>query len=260
MVKKIFDRPPEVRFWFFSKTLLQSLNPFNYYELSSRPVTKSSRYLFGLIMFSSIILGMLIILNMISFHNSFGDELSKLKSLELNTSLNEPIEIEKYKFAFVNERNYTNENLLITNKEIVRKPTFCSLLKPACLINRDPVITDYTNLQDHIDDLGNFLLVVFLLMFPGLLLLYLIYMMLKIILIIGLLSIITHIITRLMKYPLRFSRILLCALYSSSILVLLEPINIMALNLYYIHVILFISIFIAGLTLVIRKSYRYKNV
>ena len=118
MVKKIFDRPPEVRFWFFSRTLIESLNPFKYYELSSRSVAKSTKYLFGLVILSSLILGMLIFMNMMSFHSAFEDEMSKLDSIGLNISLHEPIVIEKFKFAFVNECNYTDENLLITNKEM----------------------------------------------------------------------------------------------------------------------------------------------
>ncbi len=259
MAKKIFDKPPEDRLFFFLKTLLKTFNPEKYHDLSARPMTSSVKYFLGIILISSLILGVLIGINMVSLHATLDNELAKLDTLKVSCSFSEPIVFGKQNIVIANDMNYTGQNILITSSEIQRKPLSCMLLRPLCLFNSKPVTTDYTNLGKDPKGLGDFLYLALVLMFPGILLGYLLFMMVKSLLIIYMLSIIAYVLIRAFKLKMRFRQILLCALYSSTILLLAEPFNIMLINLHYIHVALFILLFTISILLISERKYRYQN-
>jgi len=259
MAKKIFDKPPEQRLYFFLKTLIQSFNPESYHDLSNRPLGSAVKYLFGILVVSSLIFAVLITINLVSIHSNLNKELTKLDSLKVICELREPIIIDKHDIVIANEKNYTDENLLITSREISRKPLLCAILSPTCIFKNEPIKTNYRNLGKNPDDLGNFLFIIFILMFPGLLLLYLLYSLIKTLIIIFIMSLIAYSIIKAVKLKMKFRQILLCALYSSTIVLLAEPFNIILWNLYYIHIIIFIIIFIISVLLISERKYRYKN-
>ncbi len=259
MAKKIFDKPPEDRLFFFLKTMLKSFNPEKYHDLSARPMASSVKYFLGVILVSSAILAVFIGLNLSSLHSTLDKELSKLDTLKVSCSFSEPIVFGRQNIVIANDMNYTDQNILITSSEVQRKPLACLLIRPLCIFSNKPVSTDFANLGSNPKGLGDFIYLILVLMFPGLLIVYLLYMLLKTLVIIYLLSIIAFIIIKALKFKIRFRQILLCGIYSSTVLLLAEPFNIMLINLHYLHVVVFIIIFTISVLLISEKRYRYQN-
>jgi len=260
MAKKIFDKHPQERFSDFLKTIFRSFNPDSYNKLSQRSIAAGIGYLANLVLLSVMILALIVSFNMAAFQHSIKDELTKLDSLDISFNLKEPIQFSKQKITLTNEGNYTNENLLITESELIRKPTACLLFKPTCLFVKEPVRTNYSNLPEHKENVSSFVFFVLLLMIPGLLLVYLLYFLIKTLIIILVLSYTVKIITHFVKFRIKLRKIMLIAMYSSTVFIILEPINLVVWNLYYMHVLLYIIFFAIGIVLVGENKHRYHNV
>ena len=192
MVKKIFDRPPEQRLLAYFRDLLFSFNPDKYHELTSRTYWEGAKYFIKTIILASLILGLILGSQLLTFKGSLNTELEKLNSLELKGNLTEPISITKYKILLANEANYTNQNILVTDKEFIRKPTLCALLKPACIFAREPIRTEYSNLHAHRKELSEFLFVLSVLLFPGLMLVFITFFFIRSGIIIIMLSLLAY--------------------------------------------------------------------
>lgn len=260
MGKRIFDRAPEDRLRGFFKTILFSFNPEKYHMLSERSFIIGLRYLIFLTTLSTIILGCLLAFNMFSLRHALPTEIEKVNDIQLRGNFTDPIIVDKHKLVFANEYNYTNENLVVTDTEIIRKPTLCALLRPICILKNDPMITEYANLREHKKELSNFIFVLLLLLFPGILIVYFIYIFLKTALILAIISIIAYLIIKLIKFQIKFRRVMLSAVYASTPMVLAEPFNVMIHSLYYIHVIFFILLFSVVLLLLCERKHRYRKI
>jgi len=167
---------------------------------------------------------------------------------------------EKQKIVIANDMNYTNENLLITNKEIVRKPFLCTLLKPACLFQGEEIrqdIDELTKLGEDKEQISRIFLIILLLMLPSLLFIYFVYFIVKSAIIVLLLTIIAFMIIKATKHQLTFKKILLIAIFSSTVMILAEPFNLILWNLFYIHIIGFLLLFIVNVSLLSEKRHRY---
>jgi len=260
MVKRIFDRHPQDRFIDFFKTLLKTINPNSYHELSQRPITSGIRHLGNVLVVSALILAVIVSFNLATFHSALNHELKKLNSLDVTFDLTQPIVIEKHKINITNSGNYTGENLLITDNQLVRKPTACVLLKPLCLFLQDPVVTNYSDFQAHRDDFGKIVFFSLLVMIPGLLILYVLYMLIKITIIIFTISYLAKFATSIVKFRIPFKKILMAAVYSSTIFLMLEPFNLIVINMYYLHIVLYVLLFSLAVLLVGERKHRYHNV
>jgi len=260
MVKKIFDKHPQDRLHEFLKTILKAFYPDSYHELSHRKISEGFSYLANLVVLSVLILALLVSFNVATFQKNIELELTKLDSLEINFNLKQPIVFEDQNIVVTNEGNYTNENFLITNSEVIRKPTICAILRPACLIKHKPVRTNFSSLPENSKDVSNFFFLMLLLMLPGLLLVYLIYFLIKSIVMIIIMAYAAKFVTSTVKFRISFKRILMTAIYASTIFILLEPINLVIWNLYYIHILLSVVMFIIGVMLIGENKHRYHNV
>lgn len=260
MVKKIFARPAEERVYAYFKDLLYSFNPDKYHELTNRTYWQGTKYFIKTIILSSLILGLILGSQLITFKGSLDTELEKLNSLELKGNLTKPISIDKYKILFANEANYTNQNVLITDKEFIRKPTLCALLKPTCFFVGEPIKTEYSNLHAHRKELSRFLFILSILLFPGIMLIFILFFFIKSGIIIILLSSLAYFIIKAMNYQLRYKRVMLAAVFSSTALIIAEPINILLWNLYYVHVIFSFFLFMVCLLLLCEKKHRYRDI
>ncbi len=252
----------ESRVLAFLKTVLQSFYPDSYQKLSEKSLRQGMVYFLQIVMLSLAILVVLIIANIASFQLAVNNELAKVDSLNITGSVNlsEPILFEKQGIVIANDMNYTDENLLITNSEIIRKPFLCTLLKPACLFTGEPVrknISDFSSLGQDKAQIGSIFKIILLLMAPSLLFIYFVYFFLKTVMIILLLSVIGAIAARVLNYNLPFKKALLIAIFSSTIMVLAEPFNLVMWNLFYIHVILFLLLFIINISLVSERRHDF---
>lgn len=260
MAKRIFDKSPGERLYIFFKTIMQSLIPPAYKDLSQERVPDAMRYLFKLVGLSAIILALIIIVNLATFESHIESEINKINDLRILPDLSEPIIFDQQDIVICNEGNYSGENLLVTEKEIIRKPTFCAMLKPACLFQREPIRTNYSDLSKHKEDIGQFIFLMLLLMLPGIVIVYLLYFLLKTFLIILILTMIANLIARSAKFRITSMQIFNCAVFAATPMILLEPVNLMIIDLWYLHVAGFITLFILGIIMVGEKRHRYHNV
>jgi len=257
MAKRIFDRDPHDRLIQFLWTILRSLNPESYHQLCQRTLFKSSKYLANIVVMSVMLMAFLVAFNLAGFHNALKTELQKVEDINLTRDMTEPIYFESQGIRVADEANYTGENLLITDNEIVHKPFLCALIKPACIIFNKPKAIEYS---DNPDDLANMLFFFMLLLIPGMLCLYLIYFMVKTALIILVVSYAAKLLARAFKFRVAFIKIIHIAIYASTIFILLEPINLIVWNLYYIHLLVFLIIFTIAVLLVGEHKHKYHNI
>jgi len=260
MVKRIFEKHPQDRFIEFLKTMLRSMSPHSYHDLTHKTLASGMKYLGNVLIVSAVILAVIVGFNLASFNQALNTELRKLNSLDVMFDLTEPIVIEKHKINITNRGNYTDENLLITDKNLIRKPTICILLKPTCIFAKDPVMTDYSDFQQHRKDFGKIVFFILLVMIPGLMMLYILYMLIKVLIILFVISYAAKFIADIFKFRIVFKKIILAAIFSSTIFLLLEPFNLVVVNLYYIHIGLFVILFSLSVLLVGERKHRYHNV
>jgi len=260
MGKKIFDRTPEERVFNFFKDLVRSFNPDSYHDLTVRSIWEGIKYLIKLTLLAAIIMSLILCFQIFSLKNSLDDELDKLETLELQGELTETIEIEQHKITLANAANYTDENILITKDKIVRKPLYCLLLSPTCIFGKEPIETEYPKLHEHKEAISDLLFWMTIIMFPGIMLLFSLYFFVKALTIIILLSVLASMIIRALKFEIRFSRVFLCAIFSSTAFIIAEPINAMIISLWYIPVIFSFLLFTVCLILLCEKKHRYRDV
>ena len=86
MTKRIFDKHPQERFWGFLKTMIHSLWPDSYHELSQKSFVNGLRYMANLAVVSAVILAFIISLNLTSFYSALNDELTNTYFLFLSST------------------------------------------------------------------------------------------------------------------------------------------------------------------------------
>jgi hypothetical protein len=248
----------------FVKTLFSSLIPGNYTKLSSKPFREAFLYLVKLVLISFGVLLLLVLLNIASLRLAFDKEFAKIEDLNISVSfkLTEPIKFDKQDIVIANSRDYRDENLLITNEGIVRKPVLCMFFSPACWFRNQTVslnATEYSTIADDNSKLSTGVLIMILLMLPMLLLAYLIYYALKLAIIILVVTLLGYAGAKAFGYQISLSKSLMVAVYSSTIIAVLEPFNLMMLNLYYAHIIFFLGFFIVALLMSSDRKHRYDD-
>jgi hypothetical protein len=232
----------------FIKTLVHSFYPNKYPALTSRQLKQAFDYLFTIVFFCVFIIFVFSIYQFAQFQYNIDNEMAKFTKLDakVDFELKEPIVFGKNDIVIDNERNYTDETLLITQEGISTKSLMCILMKPACIFENEPKHISSEELSDvsgYTDSLKNYSFLFFVLLLPGLLLLFLAYYLIKFLLIITAAALLAFIVTRLARYEIGIKQIYLCAIYSSTVMVLLEILNLYFMYFYLIPVIAYIILF-----------------
>jgi hypothetical protein len=244
----------------FIKTIYHSLNPGRYPSLVSRSWKQALDYLLTLVFFLVFILFLVSIYRFAHFQAGFDNEISKFERfvVDVDYELSEPIEIGG--FAMANRRNRTEERVLVTQDGITSYSLICLLLEPACIFETEPGMKTSEELSDALSYSSDvkaaigFLLVLLL---PGLLMFFLVFYALKFLVIVFLASAIAFVVTRLARFEISPKQICLAAVYSSTVMVILEVVNLVTSGFFWIPVIAFMVMYTVTVMTVGEREHAY---
>ena len=227
----------------FFRTLLLSLNPGKYDILSERLTKDSLKYFVLMVLFIFIVSALLFIPKLATLPKYLEDEFSGFEQLEVNVEqgMKEPVVLtENHPLIIIDTEGKTKEfdNVLVTNKGIYIKTLF----------GIKKISTEgYSNLLEKKDKISNFLLLIFIMMLPMLLLLAFVYFLVKYFLIVILALILGFIIARLIKFEIKVSELFRIGLYATTVMAVVELITLPFVPfVYYAQYILFGIYFILG--------------
>jgi hypothetical protein len=243
----------ETRAHSFIKTIVHTLSPNKYDNLVTRTWRQAFDYLFSITFFLVFILFLLSIYKLAGFQSQFGEVIGKFDKLEMDVDfeLAEPIQFGR--FVMDNERNYSDEKVLITQDGIVSKSIPCLLLDPVCVFEDRPELKDSESLKDirgYGNELGSTLALMLVLMLPGLLLFFLLYYTLKYLIVITLAFCIAFIVTRIARYEISPKQLYLAGLYSATVMILLEIISFYFMAFFWVPVLAYLIMYTVSIMMV----------
>ncbi|MBN2458093.1 DUF1189 family protein [Candidatus Woesearchaeota archaeon] len=242
----------------FLKEMLLSFYPKAYWDFSKKSPGKAFRYIFNVVLVSAIIALALLLFGLSGISISLGSELDKFEKLNITgeIELREPVSLHDDRIIIANEKMYEGEDLLITKENITRKPLLCLVFRPYCWFNPDTTTTgidEFSNIDAYRECLKTVIIAGLFIAMPGIVMLYLAYILLKAAIFVVAASLLGYVATFLTKHRIGFRQVLAAAIYSSTFIIIAEPFNIMVKGLYYIHVLISGLLFINSIVLLCRQ-------
>lgn len=247
----------------FIMSFYYSLNPLSYKQLSTKPIIDAFRYLLLLLFFSFLVMSILFVPLLYNLSSHFSETLSKFSELKLNPSIATTEPVMLIPGILVDTTgNATEPNpVLITGERAEWLSLRCFVFKPLCLLQSKEERIKSVELQKANDLIANkevfSKLMQFFVLFlaPTLLLFFYILFLVKYVFIILLFSFFTFVITRMLLFEINAKAILNTAIYSSTIMIISEVLNLrFNLELFYIPLIAYVIFFITGIYLVGRRQ------
>ncbi|RJQ16926.1 DUF1189 domain-containing protein [Candidatus Woesearchaeota archaeon] len=234
------------------KTLFKSFSPKSYPELTARPLKDAFRYFFFVMLLAIILLAVLFIPATISFSKHLDSMLSSFDTLELkfNAVQNAPVTVFSKPLVVIdlNKTNMSNEQVLITQKDFFYKKYFA-------FGKDEKSLKTIGNIKNY----DNLLLYAFIFMIPAFLLLIFIAYTLKNLALAVILSLIGFIIFKILSYEIRFGQVFKTAIYSATIMILLEILLLLFFPLFLIPMVLYILLFSIACWFVGQKKFSVKD-
>ncbi|MEM4336768.1 MAG: DUF1189 family protein [Candidatus Woesearchaeota archaeon] len=203
----------------------------DYDDFAEQKVGRSIKYFLKLMILGTILLFIFSIPKLINFSESFDKSLSKFNylTISLNYSMKEPLIFfegdNKKQITIDLNSNATTINkgkILVTNSSIIKRSWFGSSWTNT---------TGYSNIITHKETYKNFFIGFILFMLPSLMLLAYIVFAIKFFIIILLVSFLTFVIARTIRFEVDYLHCFNCTLYPFTIAILLS----MMLFPYNIH-------------------------
>ena len=246
----------------FALTFLSSLNPLAYYGLVERPLRNAVFFYIGTVLLAFVILVGLLIPNFWNLDKEVDKQLSKFDVLKLRPMIatKEPIELKNLGVTIntqTNESTQLTGNILVTDKQIIRKPIECMIVEPYCWIIPQEKRVKYTNFSQMEDVLANkkifteLLKPLIILALPTIFIIFLIVVSIKYFLLALLLAVISFAVMRIMMRKISLKHTLNATLYLSPVIILPTVINMkFNLNLHYIPVIVYFVAYVVIIVLI----------
>jgi hypothetical protein len=240
----------------FIKEIFLSVYPDAYLRFSQKAFSHGIRYFFYALFLSAALLMFLFVYNAGNYSKNFGLEVDKFEKLNVigEVDLKEPFYLFDKRIVIANSLNYSGQDLLITKESVLRKPVSCIVFPPVCWFSEKYIsknIKEYSDITSYKDDFKTFVMVIFVLMLPGIVIMYLIYIAAKTIVLIILFSLVGLLILRIFtSLKISLKQLFLIGIYASTVLLLSEPFNLVVHTLYYIPILVFALLFIIGINLV----------
>lgn len=234
----------------FFGTIIQTLTPGSYYRLARMHARRGWHYYFQLVCFSFFIMLLLAIPALIQLPDKFAFEATKIATLTIIpvVEVDETLSFNHDRILIANEKPYEGEMLLITKNAIYIQKFVCFLSKVGCLFTDKPTSVDAQNARAFVDNkqqLSTLLFVGFLVILPGVLLFYYLFLLLKYALIIVIVAFMGFIVCVFLKNHLRWKEILLTSIYASTLFVLPEIALSPYLRLYHLPFVAYIAMMVA---------------
>jgi hypothetical protein len=244
----------------FLKETALSLYPDAYNRFSQRNLSYGVKYFCYALILSAAVLLFLFLYNFGTYSKEFDLQVDKFEKLNVvgEFDLKEPVQLINNRIVIANSMNYTNEDLLITQKSVTRKPVYCIVFEPVCWFSERYIsknVKEYSDITSYKDDFKTSVKIIFVLMLPGMILMYLLYIAIKAMALIILFSFISLIIIRIFtSFRISLKQLFLIGIYASTVMLISEPFNLLVHTLYYIPIIAFAFLFIIGINLVAEKK------
>jgi len=241
---------------YYLKTVLTSLNPNSYKNLSSRKLADSFNHFFFVLIFSLIILVILFVPFTIFFSQSLKTDFEKIDSfvVDVNISSKEPITILRHPSVILDleKQNMTTEQVLINENELQYKPYYF-------FGKRTVLLDDFKDLKAHQEKAENLLVFLLIFIIPALLVFFFLFFALKNLLLAIILSIIGFIVFKLTNYNINFSSLFKTALFASTILFIPEIVFLLFYPVFLITTALYVLLFVLGSWSVAKKRFSIKK-
>ncbi len=238
-------------------TIFKSLNPDSIKQLIEGKLRDSIKYFCFLVLFALIIASLLLIPKLADFNNTVDEKFSKFEyfNISINQKMNSPLiltdsPLPKIVIDTTQERNRTDEYLLITENKIIRKGLFRE---------ETTEIESFSNMLYNKDKIKSFVLYASIIMIPSLFVIAYILYFLKFALIIAAAWALAIFILKITKHKFSIVKILKIAIYSSTSMILLEMISMPFITLRLIPLIIFIGIFGVAVWMNIDKEIDIKH-
>jgi len=242
----------------FALTFLSSLNPLSYYGLVEKPLRNAVFFYIGTVLLAFVILVGLLVPNFLNLDKEVDKQLSKFDVFKLRPIIatKEPVEVRNLGVKIdTNESAKLTGNILITDKQIIRKPLECMIVEPYCWIIPQEKRVKYTNFSQMEDVLANkkifteLLKPLILLSLPTIFLIFLLVVSIKYFLLAVILAVMSFAVMRIMMRKISLKHTLNATLYLSPVIILPTVIN-MKFN-YDLHYIPLIVYFVAYVVIIV---------
>ncbi len=223
----------------FIFTIFKSLNPDSFKKLIEGKFKDSLQYFSLLILFALIISSILFMPKLVALPATIDEKFSKFNyfNISIEQEMNEPLTLTENPLIVIDttqERNRTNEFLLITENYIFRKGLFRE---------EKTEITSFSNILYNKEKIMKFVLYSTLILIPSIFILAYLFFFIKFILIILATWGLAILILKLTKHKFKILKIFKIGIYSSTIMVLLEIIPLSFIRLRLIPLIIYLAIF-----------------
>jgi len=239
----------------FLFTIFKSLNPGSFKQLTEQGFRKAFLYFIFLILFALVISSILFIPKIINIQDTIDEKFSKFDyfNISIKQEMNAPLTITEKPLIVVDttqERNRTNEFLLITENYIYRKTLFGEEKKE---------IESFSNILYNKEKIKNIILYASIFILPSLFVLAYLFYFTKFMLIILASWGLAILILKLTKHNFKILKILKIGFYSSTIMVLLEIVPLSIIRLRLIPLIIYLIIFSVAVWMNSEKDFLAKK-
>ena len=221
--------------------IFKSLNPDSLKQLIEGKLKNSIVYFSFLILFGLILASLLFLPQLVSFPNAMEEKFSKFDyfNISINQKMNSPLilteePLPKIVIDTTQERNRTDEDLLITETSMIRKSLFGE---------EKTEVESFSNILYNKDKIRKFVIYTAIIMIPSLFVLGYLFYFIKFVLIILASWAIALLILKLTKHKFKPLKIFKIGLYSSSVMVLLEIITSPFIRLRLIPLLIYLGLF-----------------
>lgn len=259
-IGKALNRKLPLEFFY---TFIKVFNPNAYEELSKRTMKNVFSYFFSILFLSYVLMILIALPVVINIESQIQTEFSKFDEflVDLNVTMSEPIYIPQLglRIDTINEKELTDENILITEKTFQSKPAIC-MIKPMCWFREDVnkiILDDYDNLVDKNDEVVSWLAWFVLFLLPWIIISMFFVLLVKYLLIALLITGAGFLFSKMINRKMKLKNIFKIALYSMTACVVLNTINLpLGLNLLYLPLVITLFYFVIGLILSSERGFK----
>jgi len=248
----------------FFPTVLHTVNPFMYRDLSTRPLKAGLAYLLSVFVMSLFILFIISIPFFVNSQSYFASQLEAFDSINISIAAhqNRAVSFGSFGVGIDLSSNATSEpveNLLITSDSIIMKPFWCAWFEPSCLLasGEDYSRIDTKSLKTPLlysKELSKHFTTLLILLLPAFLIILFVLYAVKYLILIAFFSILGFAALEVMGRSITLRQAFNTALYSSTPFIVLEIADIgLGLKLSILPIVAFAAWFALNVFIVARS-------
>ncbi|MBN2422934.1 DUF1189 family protein [Candidatus Woesearchaeota archaeon] len=249
----------------FVLILLRSFNPDNYKSLKKLPSKRAFDYFFILLLFSSLVFGLLWLIKLSSISGEIDEKFSQFNkfNISLDVKMKAPVILSKFPLVVLdltgNRTGIGKEYILITEDFVFRKRISPDIGKFTIFKTDKQDIDNYADLLANKDLFKTLTGVLIIILLPTLFFAAYFYFIIKYLIIIFMVSFLAYAFTRLTRKKLKKREILKTALFSSTFMIVPEMVLKNFINMYFLPLVIYLIFFIVCIYMSSEKSFEVKS-